>query len=223
MAKSVDEFIIDFAKEETSGGGAARFNYKPGTFPVKIKAAKPITSTDKGTPGLEVHFVFTDGKYKGKPMTDTLWASPKAYRRFRRLLEACGLKVPEKVNLAKIAKAIKGRELAIELDFEEPREGREQFKPRIRVTFEGFIHLNDFEEDEVEDDEDTDDDEVEDDEDDEVEESDDEEEEEEEEPEPAVATKNGRKKAPAKKPAKAAAKVEEDEDDDLEDLDLDEF
>lgn len=224
--KSVDDFIIDFSKEETGGGGGPR--YKEGTYHVKVAAAKPVTSAEKGTPGLEITFVILEGKYRKKKMKDTLWATPKAYSRFRTLLEACGKKVPTRVNLIKVAKAIKGEELYIELQ----DESREGYSTRSRVAFDGFISLDDYEGDEEEGDEDLDeDDEDEEDEDEEDEDEEDEDEEdeddedEEEEPPAKKRRRSAKKKAPAKKSSSKSRKRKkaDDDDEDLEDLDLDEF
>lgn len=206
--KSVDDFIIDFKKEEQGGGG---IRVKPGQYKVKILKAKPIVSEEKGTPGLEIFFVFTEGKYKGKRMRDRLWASPKAYGRFRTLLEACGKRVPQRVNLLKIARAIIGCELVIDVDDEQPREG---YGRRSRVTFEGFISIDDYE-DEDEEDEDLDEEEDED----EDLEDEEEEDEEEEESEPP---KRKRRRATSKTGSKRRRRSEPEDNDD-DDLDLDEF
>jgi hypothetical protein len=208
MAKTVEDFIVDFAKAEDSGGGNPRV--KNGTYKVRILSAKPVTSGQKDTPGLEVTMAFLGGKYDQKKFKDTLWATPKAYSRFRTLLEACGKKVPAKVQLAKIAAAIKGSELFIEIDKEAPREG---YTARSRVTFEGFIHVDDA--DDLDDDDTEDDDDVE--EDDEDIEDDDEDDEDDEDEEPA----------PKKKAKKKSKKVDDDEDDeddeDIDDLDLEDL
>jgi len=148
---NVDDFIIDFSKEEAGGGGGIRV--KPGKYPVKIVSAKPITSGNKGTPGLELMLLITDGKAKGKKLKETLYATTKAYGRFRALLEAAGKRVPKKVDLARIANAVKGAELAVEVDDEE----REGYKTRSRVTFEGFMSLEEYEEDMEDGDEDDED------------------------------------------------------------------
>ncbi len=158
---SVAEFIIDFAKEESGGGGGIRI--KEGTYLVKVIAAKPIKSTEKGTPGLELKLKILGGgskQAKGKTLTETLWATPKAYSRFRTLLEAAGKKVPSKVNLVKIAAAVKGVEMYVEVADDE----REGYKTRSRVSYEGFIHPDNLDTDEDDDDsEDDDDDDLDDD------------------------------------------------------------
>lgn len=228
---SVDDFMIDFSKEiESGGGGGAR--YKPGTYRAKIIAAKPVVSAEKKTPGLEIILQFTEGKLKGKKIKDTLWATPKAFRRFRSLLEAVGVKVPKTVKLLPIAKAVKGKELYIEID-DEP--GRDGYKTRSRVQFDGFISEEDYEpEDEADDDDDDDDDDLEADDDDDLEDDD-------EEDAPPPKAKRKKKPAPVeddddddeddepapapkKRKAKAKAKpVADDDEEELDDLDLEDL
>lgn len=162
--RSVADTIIDFAKEESGGGGGIRI--KEGTYRAKIIKAVPTVSTEKGTDGLQVVFQILEGKYKGKKITDNLWVAPKAFSRFRVLLEACDAEVPKKIKLSSIAAAVKGATLYIEVQDEE----REGYKTRSRVTFEGFISEDDYDPDVDDDAED----------DDEVEDLDDEDEEEEE-------------------------------------------
>lgn len=210
--KSVDDFIIDFKKEEQGGGG---IRVKRGQYPVKIAKAKAISSEEKGTPGLEIIFVFTEGRYKGKRLRERLWASPKAYARFRTLLEACGKRVPQRVNLLKIAKAIVGCELVIDVDDEPPREG---YSTRSRVTFEGFISIDDYEDEEEDEEEDDEDEDLEDEDEDDDEELD--EDEEGEEPEPP---KRKRRTSSRTKAGSKLRRRSEPEDDDDDDLDLDEF
>lgn len=190
--QNVDDFIIDFKDEIEGGGGGIRV--KEGTYQVRILGAKPIVSEEKGTPGLEIVFAFKDGQYKGKKITDRLWATPKAYSRFRTLLEACGKRVPARVNLVKIGDGVKGSTLYIEIG-DEVREG---YSTRSRVTFNGFIHPDDYEP--GDDDEDEDDDI----------EPDDDDEEEEEEPAPKARKTKTKKAQPA-------------DDEDLDDLDLDDL
>lgn len=224
---SVDDFIIDFNKEEESGGGGIKI--KEGTYRVKIIAAKHTVSAEKGTHGLEIMLQIMEGKYKGKKLRDTLWARPKAYSRFRLLLEAIGKKVPAKIKIGVIAKAVKGSTLYVEVEDEKAREG---YSTRSRVTFQGFISEDDYNPD----DEDEDDDDLEEEDEDEEEEDEDElededeEDEEEEEPEPPKKkrAKKTKKAAPAaaKKRSKRKAKDEdedEEDDEDLEDLDLDDL
>lgn len=187
---SVDDFVIDFSKAE-EGSGSRRI--KPGTYRVKIKAAKATQSKDKGTPGIQITFVFVGGKLKGKTFIDTVYLSTKTFNRVKSLLEACGKRVTTKtkVTAGKVAAAIKGAELYIEVEDEE----REGYSTRSRIPWEGFISLDDYESDE--------DDDLE----------DDEEEDDEEEPEPPKRGKKG----------KAKSKAKDDEDEDLDDLDLDDF
>jgi hypothetical protein len=196
---TVEDFIIDFSKEESGGG----IKVKDGWYLVKILNAKPTVSTEKGTPGLQLTLAFKDGKKRGKKFTETLWATPKAYSRFRTLLEACGKKVPERVNLVKIAAAIKGADLMVEMELEAARDG---YTPRSRVTFDGFVDPDEYEaEDDAGDADDDDDDVVDDDEELSLDDDDD---------EPAEPAKKAKKKK-AKKPAKDDEFVDDDE------LDLD--
>lgn len=207
-SQNVEDFIIDFKDEVEGGGGGIRV--KEGTYLVRILGAKAIESEDKGTPGLEIVFAFKDGKYKGKKITDRLWATPKAYSRFRTLLEACGKKVPARVNLVKIGAGVKGATLYIEIA-DETRDG---YSTRSRVTFNGFIHPDDYDPDEDDTDEDEEEDDLE-----EEDEDDDTEEDEDEEEEPAPK-RRARKTAPARRTRKKAV---EDDDEDLDDLDLDDL
>lgn len=211
MARSVDDFLLDFSKEE-AGGGGNRIKVKDGWHFVKILSAKTTVSAQKSTPGLQVTFKFLDGKYKGKKIEDTLWLSPKAMSRFRTLLAAVGktVKATSKLKMSAVIAALKGQELYIETETEES----EGYADRSRVTFQGFQSEEDYDPDEEgdEEDEDEEDDDIEDDEDD-VEDED----EEEEEPAPKKRTrKPAAKKAPARK-RKAAPEPDEDDEDDLDD------
>jgi hypothetical protein len=228
---SVDDFIVDFNKEEESGGGQPHF--PEGTYKVRIVAAKTGLSEDKGTPYMEVTFAFVEGKLRKqkKKISERLYNTPKAMRRFRILLEAVDIKVPAKLNISKIIPKLKGKELYIALEDDE----REGYPTRSRVGFEGFISEDDYspddeddedeveeeDEDEVEEDEDEDEDEDEEDED---EEDDLEDEDEEEEEEPKPRKRGKAKKAKAKsggRSKKKQADEDEDDDEDLESLDLD--
>lgn len=206
---SVEDFVVDFSKEEQGGGGGIRL--KPGQYRVKIISAKPITSEEKGTPGLEVMLQILDGKSKGKKLRERIWATPKAYSRFRTLLEACGKKVPGTVKLGPIARAVKGEVIYVEVDDEE----REGYSTRSRVTFEGFIHPDDVDDNDEDDTDDEDDDDEDDDLDDDADDDDDEDDED-DEPAPPKRRRT-RTKAPAKKRRRRPA--DDDEDDDEIDLD----
>lgn len=223
----VEDFIVDFRKEVKSTGGGIRV--KPGTYAVRVLSAKPVVSEEKGTKGLQVTFVFTDGKYKGKKIVERLWLAPKAYGRFRTLLEACDKKVPTKINAVRIAAAIKGADLYVELQ-DDKSDG---YPTRSRVSYEGFISVDDFDEDdndddddEEDDDEDDDDDTDEEDDDDDDEDEDDDDDEDDDEDDEPVAKK--RKPTPAKghrtkaKPKRRQRPADDDDEDD-DDLDLDEL
>lgn len=192
----VEDYIIDFSKEVKSGGAGIRI--KSGTYRVRIIAAKAIVSSEKETPGLRLTLQLLEGKDKGKKLPETLWATPKAYSRFRSLLEACDKKVPGKVSIPRIAASVKGCELYVEVDDEEPRKG---YKPRSRVVFEGFIHPDDYDPDADDDDEDVDDEDTDDDDD--------------EDDEPPARSRK-------KKSSKKTSTRDDDEDED-DDLDLDDL
>lgn len=216
----VEDFIVDFAKEDKSGGG--RFRVPDGKYPVKCLKAKPVSAKQKGTPGLELLLQITSGPRKGKKFYETLWATAKAYSRFRGLLEACDIKVPAKLSLVKLAAKLPGKEFVVDLETEEDEKGK--YKPRSRVAFEGFINEADYDPDEDAPDDDGDEDEDEDEDDDEDDDTDDDEDEDEEEDEPEPPKRKAKKKAaePAKKKSKKKV-VEEDDDDEDDDLELDEL
>lgn len=242
MAKkmSAEDYIIDFQKEEESAGG--RTKVKPGTYKVKIVGAKIIKSAEKGTPGLQLTLAFMDGnlRKRKKKLTETLWVSPKAYSRFRTLMESLELKVPKgKLDLKKLIARIKGKELWVEVVDEKDKSGN--YPDKSVVAFDGFMGLDDYDpddedddeddddedEDEEDDDEDEDDEDDEDDDDDEDEddedEDDDDDDDDDEDEEPVKKGKKKKaaaKKAPAKKAKKEKKKKAADDDDDL---DLDEF
>jgi hypothetical protein len=138
---SVDDFLIDFRKEEEGAGG--RISIKPGRYHGKILKAKPTTSADKGTPGLALTIKLLSGAGKGKTFVETLWISPKSLSRFRNLLEACELKVPVTVNALKIGKAVLGKELALDITTQRDRSG--QYPDKSVVDFNGFYPLDELE------------------------------------------------------------------------------
>jgi hypothetical protein len=199
----VEDFLVDFNKEDKSGGG--RFKVPEGKYPVEIKGAKPTVSGQKKTPGLELTLKITEGPRKGKVFKETLWATPKAYSRFRGLLEAVGIRVPQKLSLVKLSEKLPGMTLVVEL--EDEIDENKKYKPRSRVSFEGFINEEDYDPDEDAPEDDGEEDEEDEDEDEDVED------EEEEEPAPK----------PKAKKKKAKAKPVEDDEDDEDDLDLDEL
>lgn len=222
--KSAEDYIIDFQKEETAASGN-NMRVKKGTYKAKVLSAK-MTTSSKGTLGLEVTFVFVGGRYNKKKFKDTLWWNkdkPATGRRFRGILEATGQDIPKKLDMRKVAAAIKGETLYLEIDIEKS----EGYSDRSRVAFDGFISEEDYEPDDEEDDEDDedededeeadDDDEADEDDDEEEDEDEDEDDDDDEEEEPVVkkklkTTATKKKAAPAKK-RKAKA---DDDDDDLE-------
>jgi hypothetical protein len=135
---------VDFRKEEAPQGGA---HVEPGIYRVRITKAKAVTSTEKGTPGLELHLKTLDGSRgnKGQTVVHTLWASPKTFHRYRELLQALG-KAVKNMRLSTIAKAVQGAEVYVALiDERNPQEG---YEPRTEVRFrEGFLHPDAVEDD----------------------------------------------------------------------------
>lgn len=168
---TLKDYEIDFSKEE--GGG---FRIKEGTYHVKIIAARPIVSSERRTPGVELRLKILDGKLKGRVITERLWASPRAFRRFRSLLEALGKRVPGRVRLTKIAAAVRGGSLYVEVEDQE----QDGYDTKSVVGFEGFINEEDYEEDDDED-EDFDDEESEEEEDDDLDDEEDDEDDDEDE------------------------------------------
>ena len=218
-SKTVEDFIVDFSKEEEGGGGGAHF--KPATYLMRIAGAKTGVSENKNTPYLEVIFVFKEGQYAKakKKLEERLYITPKAIRRFRILLQAVDVKVPAKLNVVKLIPKLKGKELYVQIEDKPPQE--EGGRVRSQAAFEGFINVEDYDPDDedVEDEDLEEEDEDLEDDDDLEDEDEDEDDEEEEEEEPAPRR---RKKAPAKKPASKKRKrpepeEEEDEDEDDED------
>lgn len=163
MAKAA-KIKIDFSKEEEGGGGRVRL--PEGDYRVKITGVKPETS-QAGNPMLVWTLQITEGKYKGKKLTDRTALTPKALWRVRALLEALGISPPKKLVSLDPAKLI-GKELGVTLTDDE-------YEGKINSKVSDFLDLDTLTGDDVEDDEDEDDDDEDDDSDDE--ESDDDEEE----------------------------------------------
>lgn len=231
MASSTD-YIMDFKKEEKPEGTGIRV--KPAVYKVRIGKPKVVRSSQKGTIGLALPCTIIEGKNKKKKIIEKLWLSPKAYHRFRELLEACGKKVPAgRADVRRIGKAVEGEELYINVKDDE----QEGYDTKSTVAFQGgFISLDDYEDDDDDEDDDLEDDEDEDEEDDddlddEDEEDDEEEDEDEdddddedEEPAPRRRKKTTRKKAAATSKRKTSRKKSrKSSDDDLDDLDLGDF
>lgn len=182
-----DEVEVDFKETESRGGKkrtGGRAHYPEGDYAVKITRAEVGKSPEKGTPQVSVTFQFTDGKLKGKEITDQFYLTEKSLWRFRNLLEAAGIKVPDKAVKVKMS-MLKGKKLAITLEDEEYNE---KMTSRVTDTFalteldtDTEVESDDDDEDEDEDDEteDDDDDEDEDDEEDDEEETSDDDDEEE--------------------------------------------
>lgn len=226
MAKT-KEVTIPMDKEDDSGGGS-RFRVPEGDYPVKITGAKFTRSSKKQTPGLEVHYVITEGKHKGKKFDDTCWFSPKALWRVRALLEAVGISVPSKAFKLDVTK-LKGKELGVTLtDDESSYEKDGQTKTSIRSQIAEFLDSDTLSSGRIEDEED-DDEELDDD----VEDDDDED----DDDDPlADLDKDDLKKYIKKNKLEVKVKksddadslrekvreaIDEDDDDDLEELDVD--
>jgi hypothetical protein len=217
MPPSTEEFLMDFRKEEKPEGG---IRVKPAIYKARIGKTKVIRSSQKGTIGLAVPLLISV-KGKKKKLIERLWMSPKAYHRFRELLEACGKKVPAgNADIRKIGRAVEGEEIYVNIKDDE----QEGYDTKSTVAFQGgFISPDDYEDDDDtdEDDDDLDDDGDEEEEDDEeLDDDGDDDDEEDEEDEP----KRRRKTAPTKRraaPKRRGRKKASDED--LDDLDLDDF
>lgn len=146
----------DFSKEE--GGGAGK-RYREGDYLVQVIKVKPVTSEEKGTPGIEVTFKFLEGKYKGETFTDRLWNTPKSLWRMRSLIEAVGEGVPAKAADWKvIGKLVIKKEVVVTLSDDE-------YDGRIRSRVSDFLDPEDVDPDEDDDDDldDDDDDDLDDD------------------------------------------------------------
>jgi hypothetical protein len=134
------EVVIPMDQEEESGGG--RFRVPDGDYRVKITGAKYTTSSQKATPGLEVHYVIAEGKKKGAKFEDTCWLSPKALWRVRALLEAVGVDVPKKRFKLDVTK-LKGKELGVTFTEEEDTyEKNGVTKKVIRSNVSDFLDLD---------------------------------------------------------------------------------
>ena len=168
-----DVVTIDFRKEVDGGGAGVRL--PENDYAVKIVKAKFGRSAEKDTPGITVTFKITEGKYKGKKITDSLWITPRSLWRVRSLLESLGVEVPKSI-LKLPLKPLVGKELGITVTDDEPYQGR------IKSRVSDFIDLETLN-DEVEDEEEEDEDEEEDEEESEDNDTDEEEEEEDEEEE----------------------------------------
>lgn len=163
-AASGSGVTVDFGEVESRGGkksSGGRKHYPEGDYAVKVKSAKFGHSGDKETPRLEVTFVFTGTKLKGKEIRDDLYLTPKALWRLRQTLEALGLNVPSKKVKVDPDK-LKGRACAITIEDDE-YDGKLQSRVNDIYSLDEFdsdagdIEEEDDEEEE-EDDEDEDDD-----------------------------------------------------------------
>lgn len=174
---------IDFGDTESRGGkkrSGGRKHYPEGDYPAKVTAVRLGHSPEKETPGVYVTFKFTK-KLKGKSIEEPVWLTPKNAWRVRTLLEACGLKVPNKKATVDFDKLV-GKNLAVTLEDDE-------YDGKVSSRVNDFFLLSELNEkskaselDTDEDDEDEDDEE-EDDEDEDEDEEDDEDEDDDEDDE----------------------------------------
>lgn len=229
-----DVVVIDFSQMEESEGGGKR--YKEGDYVGKILSAKRDVSSEKGSPCIKIVLQFTEGRYKGKKITERLWLSNKALPRIADLMEILGVKVPKREVEIPLKKLV-GKEIGFSLEDEEYDD-----KMRSRVSWD-FLDPDDVRDSDDEDDDDDDDldldDEDEDDEDEDDEDDDDDEDEEDlddmdrselkayiKENDLDVKVTKKMSEAKIRKAIEAAESDDdddEDDDDELESLDLDDL
>lgn len=153
-----DSVVVDFSDTETRGGRkgtGGRKHYPEGDYKVKVKAAKFGHSGEKESPRLEVTYVFSEGKHKGKDVRDDLYLTPKALWRLRQTLEALGVKVPDKKAKVNPANLI-GKGAAVTLEDEE-YDGKIYSRVTDTYTLEDWADTAaDIDEDEEDDEEDDD-------------------------------------------------------------------
>jgi hypothetical protein len=228
---SGDTLRIDFSKEVEGGGGGVRI--PENDYKGQIIKIKKIRSSEKDTPGLAVTVKVTEGKFKGKKLTDRLWITPKSLWRVRSLLEALGLSVPKKVVNIPIKKII-GKEVGMTVIDDEPYNGRIKSKIGDFVDLETLADLDDEDDEDFDEDEDSDLDEDEDEDDSDEDEDDDDDEDEDDDLEEmdrkelkAHIKENKLKVKVTKKmdadAIREAIEEADDEDEDDDELDLDDF
>lgn len=136
---------LPFDKEEEAGGGGGGGRFKEGDYKVKIIKVGTGRSKEKDTPFIGLTFKFADGKYKGKKIEDRLYITPKSLGRIRGLLKVVGIKVPKGKKAMKLDYSkLKGKTLAISLEDEARGEGKKKRK-FSRVSYDGFMSLEDYE------------------------------------------------------------------------------
>jgi len=157
--------------EGRSGG---RVHYPEGDYLAKVIKEEVGKSSEKETPAAIITFQFTQGELKGKKIREYFYLTDKAMWKVRNLLEACGVKVPDKsfnFDFKKLHDKVLGLTL-------EDEEYDNKTRSRITDTFtEVEFNANLMDDDEEgEEDEDYDEDEEEEDEEDEDEEDEEDEE-----------------------------------------------
>jgi len=166
--------VVSLNMRGVEGRTGGRVHYPEGDYLVKVTKAELGKSSEKETPAAIMSFQFTQDKaLKGKNIREYFYLTDKAMWKVRNLLEACGVKVPDKSFNFDFAKLV-GKSLAITIEDEEYDN---KTRSRITDTFtEAEFSSNVMDEDEEELD-------VDEDEEDEEEEDEDEEEEDDEEDE----------------------------------------
>jgi len=177
-AAKKDIVQVNFEGTESRGGKkrTGRAHYPEGDYAVKIVDAEQTKSPEKETKQIVVQYAIKEPKkLKGKTVYDRHNLLPQSLWTFRNMLEAAGVKVPNKLAKIKLS-SLKGKELAITLEDDEYGD-----KLRSRVT--DWFALSEYEEMETEADLDEDEDEEEEEEDEDEEDEDEDEEDEDEEDE----------------------------------------
>lgn len=159
----------EFGHKDAKGSGGGGVRIPEGDYLAKIiKAEQKEAKT--GSQMIVWTFKILEGKYKGKKIKDNSVLVPKALFRLRNLLEALGVKVPEKTVKINFAKYV-GEEIGLTIV------DGEEYKNKIRSEVGDFIPADSVDaDDDDEDDEDEDDEDLDEDEDDDDDDEDDEDE-----------------------------------------------
>ncbi len=157
MAASND--VIDFTDIDDSGG-SGKVRVPEGDYKVKVKAVKFATS-QAGNAMFVWTMVGTEGKLKGKELTEYTPLTKKALWKLRDLLEAAGAKVPTKAKVKPLLqhcqKNVVGAEIGVTLEDDEYV--NDKGKTFISSKISDYISMDDFDSDadDVEDEDDEDD------------------------------------------------------------------